>query len=53
MKRPLKVTLTIVAFLAIIAGSIAIGPGWSSAIGTVAIILIVIIGMVVDHLAEK
>lgn len=53
MKRLTKVTLKTLVILAIVAGSIAVGPSWWSAIGTLAIIIIVIAGIVVDHFVVK
>jgi len=53
MKRPLKITLKALAILAVIAAIIALGPGWGTLIGTLAIIIIVVVGLVVDHIAEK
>jgi hypothetical protein len=53
MKRLTKVTLKTLAVLAIVASSIAVGPGWGVAIGTLVIIVIVVVGGVVDHFVEK
>ncbi len=53
MKRPLKVTLKIVAVLAIVAGSIAVGPGWWTLIGFFSIIAIVILGEWAEWISNK
>ena len=52
MRRWAKVTLKTLAILAIIAGSIAIGPFWP-ALGALALVVIVIVSLVVDHLIDK
>jgi len=53
MKRSVKVTLKTLAILAIVAGMIAVGPGWGAVIGFFVIIAIIVLGELAEWISKK